>query len=225
MNMRHFVIADIHGHAVALESLLQELSLSHNDRVTFLGDYIDHGPDSRRVIDIIRLLNCHSQCLMGNHESLLLASLHDSEIERHWRRYGGDRTLESFGVAGPQDIPSEYIDWIQSLRAWVEDSDSIFVHAGLNPALAMVAQTEDDLLWIHPTFPIVHVSGKTVYSGHTPRVDPLVSKNHISLDTGITSGGLLSCYCITNGEWVQSDTRGNVSKDAHSLVNKRDGVI
>ena len=77
MNERLFAIGDIHGCAAELETLLQGLSLAAGDTVLFMGDYLDRGPDSARVIDLVLELERRSDvktvCLKGNHEDMCLA--------------------------------------------------------------------------------------------------------------------------------------------------------
>jgi len=51
-----WVISDIHGCYRPLEELLKKLPIKKEHQVVFLGDYIDRGPDSKRVIENIRKL-------------------------------------------------------------------------------------------------------------------------------------------------------------------------
>ena len=51
-------------------------------KLYLLGDYIDRGPDSIGVLDLIFELqnnNFKVKCLKGNHEDMLLKGLHDHE--------------------------------------------------------------------------------------------------------------------------------------------------
>ena len=206
--MRHFVIGDIHGHAQALQSILMHIQPDREDRITFLGDYIDRGPDSRRVLDLILDLSCQVDALAGNHEALLLASLQDPEVERHWLQYGGDTTLSSFGVTKVHDIPEHYIDWIARCPFYVETDTAIFIHASLDPELALDQQNSDQLLWCHNRTPLRHCSNKRIYCGHTPNAVPIITPHWVSLDTGITRGGYLSCLEIGRDILVQADRFG-----------------
>ena len=80
---RYFAIGDIHG---CLDKLLKLLGLIdvdwENDTVVFMGDYIDRGPDSKRVVDyVLELRKKHEQvvCLKGNHEWMFLNYLDHRE--------------------------------------------------------------------------------------------------------------------------------------------------
>src|SRR5436190_4191878 len=99
---RIFAIGDIHGCALTLEKLLlHELQINRHDEIYFLGDYIDRGPRSREVIDLILALqkeNYGVRTLRGNHEQLFIDSEKDFTQFENWLGNGGRRTLESFGI-------------------------------------------------------------------------------------------------------------------------------
>ena len=70
---RTFAIGDIHGEASHLARLLSRLpELTAEDTIVFLGDYLDRGPQSREVIELVRALPAQTVAkvvpLMGNHE-------------------------------------------------------------------------------------------------------------------------------------------------------------
>ena len=99
---RLIAIGDIHGCSDKLTLLLESLSLQKDDRLIFLGDYINRGVDSRGVIKIIVNLKKSGHdviCLMGNHEKLLIDySKHPHEsLIPYLRQMGIDFTLESYG--------------------------------------------------------------------------------------------------------------------------------
>jgi len=69
-----YAVGDIHGRLEKLERLLAALPLQPEDRLVFLGDYVDRGPDSRGVVDRLIRVAAERPCvfLMGNHESMFL---------------------------------------------------------------------------------------------------------------------------------------------------------
>lgn len=73
-NSRILVIGDIHGCATALKTLLNEVQPTPDDLVITLGDYVDRGPASYEVLEI--LIHLYKQGVLvplrGNHEMLLL---------------------------------------------------------------------------------------------------------------------------------------------------------
>lgn len=75
---RLLAIGDIHGHLGPLKELLQQVGPTQEDRIVFLGDYIDRGPDSCGVIDYLLGFQKHypnTIFLRGNHEQVLSDAL------------------------------------------------------------------------------------------------------------------------------------------------------
>lgn len=93
MRNRLIAIGDIHGEVGKLNSLIDKLDLQKQDRVIFLGDYIDRGKHSKEVIERILNLSKEIECvfLKGNHEDMLLKTKitqSQDDIE-HWLLSGG----------------------------------------------------------------------------------------------------------------------------------------
>jgi hypothetical protein len=79
-----WAIGDIHGMFDPLRRLVSEIRLLEEsddpvEKVVFIGDYIDHGPSSREVIDLIRRLDYDTVALMGNHEDMALRYIKNDE--------------------------------------------------------------------------------------------------------------------------------------------------
>src|ERR1700712_1482339 len=119
---RTYAIGDTHGCLSQLQNLIEACEKDAGEgqsRFVFLGDYIDRGPDSRGVLDLLIYLQKWSPdeiiCLLGNHEDMLLAAIADEANEARWLRNGGDQTLLSFRVTRAIDIPDKYQAWLRSL--------------------------------------------------------------------------------------------------------------
>src|SRR5437763_16384652 len=98
---RLYVVSDIHGRADLLETLLRQIDADAErhagaaKRLIYLGDYVDRGPASSAVIDMV--LNdgppgFEVVPLMGNHEEMMLRFIEDIAAGRSWMRNGGDAT-------------------------------------------------------------------------------------------------------------------------------------
>ena len=115
-----YLIGDIHGRADLLQQLFEMIDADQaaagleQPLAVFLGDYIDRGTDSRRVLQSLHAMaqsldadpeaEGEMLCLMGNHERMLLDFLDDPvEAGPRWLRNGGVQTLESFGLDGVTD--------------------------------------------------------------------------------------------------------------------------
>ena len=204
---RQLVIGDIHGQADLLTKLLAFIEpTADNSNLCFLGDYIDRGPDSRRVVETIMALSEQMPIitLCGNHEKMLLDSFDGDEVQTYnFLRNGGFATLESF--EGEEGL-RHYEPFFRSLKLWHETEDFIFVHAGLRPGCALEQQNPHDLLWIREDFQTGQPTwDKTVVAGHTPVRGPSVLPGKILIDTGAAYEekeglGWLTCAELTPGQ-------------------------
>jgi serine/threonine protein phosphatase 1 len=200
---RIYAIGDIHGCADRLEALIARLDIdTRQDRLIFIGDYIDRGPDPGRVVDTILELGKtieHVICLLGNHEQMFLNYYLEHRDAKLFLANGGSSTLASYGFQqSRQDpsfrVPEQHLQFYQSLLPYYETADHIFVHAGLRPSVPLPDQNLDDLLWSRFEFiRSAHDFGKKVVFGHTPFAVPLVESNKIGIDTGAVYGGRLTC--------------------------------
>jgi serine/threonine protein phosphatase 1 len=222
-----YAIGDIHGELGKLERLLDLLSPTSSDRLVFLGDYVDRGPESAGVVSRLIQLGREVSCtfLLGNHESMFLDFL-------GWRgaayfggdaflMNGGDRTLASYGFFGERaqkegfDLPPAHADFYRGLKLVHQQGDYLFVHAGLgprglqsgDPAYALRVSRPEDLLWNRSTADLPHTLGLTVIYGHTPSRDFSVRRNEpfsIGIDTGAVYGGPLSAIRLPDETIVQT---------------------
>ena len=196
----HWVIPDIHGCAKTLRALIEEMiQPSKHDWLYFLGDYIDRGPDTFKVIEYLIDLKKKGSNLIflkGNHEELLENYL--AGIDRsNFLLNGGQQTLESYLKENQQStvaIPEKHLDFYNSLDYYHETEKYIFVHAGLKDKIPLASQNVSDLLWIRKNFiKSKYDFGKQVVFGHTPFRQPLVLPNKIGIDTGAGYGKKLTC--------------------------------
>lgn len=169
-----YVIPDIHGMYNQLELILSRIlplrkTDKHTDRLIFLGDYIDRGELSHKVIDTVLKIKTDAPdqiiTLLGNHELMIQeamkpnASLSDYNM---WMHNGGENTLigylkrEGLNVDSPyciprhcisSHIPAEHKSFFESLQPYYETDDCIFVHGGCDPFVPLNLQKPDVLAW------------------------------------------------------------------------------
>jgi serine/threonine protein phosphatase 1 len=196
-----YIIGDIHGCLDMLQRLMFKIGWNpEQDRLIFLGDYIDRGEDSKGVVDyILDLFKLSNQidCLLGNHEKLLLDFL-EGRDSHNFIINGGNITLESYSIDRAAEttdlIPQEHILFFKSLKLWIELDDYYVVHAGFQPGIELEQQIVEDLVWIRESFIYSNYDfGKKVIFGHTPFLEPLVMDNKIGIDTGAVYGNTLTC--------------------------------
>lgn len=193
---RLLAVGDIHGCLDQLHALLDQVAPAPEDRVVFLGDYIDRGPASAGVIDYLIEFSETSPSsifLRGNHEQMFVEFLDGRDAEMFLIN-GGLKTLDSYRTHGLWPIPSSHRRFFETLRNYYETEDHIFVHAGLRPGIPLAEQESADLLWIRREFITSDYDwGKTVVYGHTPHMEPLLSDSRLGLDTGCVYGRQLTC--------------------------------
>lgn len=199
-----YVIGDVHGCLAPLKRLLDKLEPDlHQDRLLFVGDYIDRGPESRGVVDYILGLKARYPagniiCLKGNHEVMFLDFL-DGKDRPLFMFNGGLSTLESYWGEGWEKepelvLPVGHDRFYQELRPFYETEEYIFVHGGLRPGVPLREQVDEDLYWIREDFiASTEDFGRRVIFGHTPFKQPLILPNKIGIDTGLVYGNFLTC--------------------------------
>jgi serine/threonine protein phosphatase 1 len=224
---RVYAVGDVHGRADLLDRVLFQIDahLSRNpvSRAieVFLGDYVDRGPDSRRVIDLLiaRREKRETICLKGNHETYLLEFLKDPNVFDIWIEYGGLETLLSYGVSPPKKptpgerkqlarsfaklLPKYHLRFLSQLKTSFTCGDFLFVHAGVQPGVPLKQQREEHLLWIRDDFLRADQDfEKYVVHGHTPVKEPDIRPNRVNIHTGAFATGRLTCLMI-EGEELQ----------------------
>lgn len=173
--MRKIAMTDIHGCRRSFEALLDQLALTTSDELYFLGDYIDRGPDSKGVLDIILDLKNKGhkvRCLMGNHEDALLIAAKDRSFFYQWYDgWGGRQTLESFGVHFAASVPVKYMDFFKTLEYTIEVDGYILVHAGLDFRSRNPLAPDVNMLYLRDWYDTIDfgwLGDRIVVHGHTP---------------------------------------------------------
>lgn len=209
MLKRIFAIGDIHGCIDKLENLLEKLPVDWTtDKLIFLGDYVDRGPDPKAVVQLLSELKAmhpySTIFLKGNHESLFLDFLENGTITDAFLKFGGEKTIKSYQIdRESRKIPSKHLDFLINLKTYYILDDFCFVHAGLKPGISIEEQDEDDLLWIRYEFIRSDYDwGKRIIFGHTPFETPLIKPNKIGIDTGAVYGGRLTCLVLPDIDFI-----------------------
>jgi len=216
MNGRIIAIGDIHGCHQEFSELLERLELTKDDRLILVGDLINRGPDSGKVIDLARQFRAIS--LLGNHELRLLTYRKNktpvSEISR-------ETDADTFQKLRFEDWA--YLESMQ-LTYHVEELNTVFVHGGFLPGEPWQRQPAEIVtriqsidsqgrpckraeapdappwadLWSGPPF---------VVYGHTPRPEVYKLKWSVGIDTACVMGGCLTAYILPEKRFVQVKAR------------------
>ena len=217
---RVYIFGDLHGcpdePALMLRHLEEQEGLTEKDLVIFVGDYIDRGPDSRAVLDLMldfRGRFPKTRFLRGNHEDMMLDFLgFGGRLGQAFLYNGGLDTIQSYGIsvfAPPEEmvkaLPPAHFKFLCELESILVVDNFILVHAGLNPLRDLTAQNDGDVFWIRDEFITnVHSFGKTVVFGHTPHQEILLHMPYkIGIDTGLVFGNKLTCIEVKEGKAFQ----------------------
>ena len=215
---RIYAVGDIHGRADLLSEIIARIDddirrrpIAHTIEV-YLGDYVDRGPQSKTVIDLltVRLVANGAVCLRGNHEAVMEGFLQDPTILEYWLPLGGMQTLASYGIELHENetafslhrrfldaFPRAHELFMQCLRNQFSCGDFLFVHAGIRPGVPLDDQDPNDLIWIRDEFLDDTRSHKRfIVHGHTPVPHPEIRRNRINIDTAAWRTGALTCVAI-----------------------------
>lgn len=216
-----YAIGDVHGCydelVAAQERIVADAAGHVGPKVmVLLGDYVDRGPRSAEVIDLLRgepPAGFRRICLAGNHDDLMLRFLEDPATHMNWLKYGGDTTLRSYGLdiahllrtVEPsrlrgivnEGVPQEHVTFLDRLPVALVCGGFLFVHAGMKPGVQLFDQTDHDLMYMREPF-LSEGPGlaATVVHGHTPSQDVTYGANRIGIDTGAYMTGKLSVLRI-----------------------------
>jgi len=200
MSLRTIVIGDIHGCLNEFKALLQKITYNaKHDRLILVGDLISKGPYPFETLQFARELNC--EVVMGNHERAFLLWL---QGRKH--AYSGFKELKQKMLSSID----EWQKWFESLPLYIESSDFIVVHAGLNPQLPLDETDAHLLTTIRHWNGITHTSSthndpawfesysdnKLVIFGHWAKRGLIVKDNIIGLDSGCVYGKKLSAVIL-----------------------------
>lgn len=213
---RTIAIGDIHGCSLALAAIVEAIGPTAEDSIVVLGDFIDHGPDSKGVI--AQLIELEERCrlvtVMGNHEEMMLAAREQVSGTRYWMKFGGEMTMRSYGMRGSWEIvPRDHLCFIRNCRDYLETDSHIFVHAYYRPDLPLEQQSTTVLRWefLDAMRAAPHCSNKRAFVGHTcQKSGEILDLGFlVCIDTNCHGGGWLTAVDVDTGEIWQADRDGN----------------
>lgn len=123
--MAIYAIGDVQGCYEALQRLIEHTRFdSGSDRLWFVGDLVNRGPDSLKVLRYIKSLGDSAVVVLGNHDLFLLAVAENITAMRP------EDTLQAILAAPDRD---ELLGWLRQQRILYREHRFVLVHAGLLP--------------------------------------------------------------------------------------------
>lgn len=214
MNGRTIAIGDIHGCHQEFAELLDRLKPTPADRLILLGDLVNRGPDSGRVIDLA--IQHRALSLLGNHEARLLA----------YRRTGDPARLHEDDMVTYAALQPRHWAYLDTMVLTLESPELnvVFVHGGFLPGIPWRQQAADVVTRIQ----VIDTEGRPrkradapegiawaerwagppfVVYGHTPRPDIFKLKWSVGIDTACCLGGHLTAYILPERRFLQVKAR------------------
>jgi diadenosine tetraphosphatase ApaH/serine/threonine PP2A family protein phosphatase len=214
MTGRLIAIGDIHGCHLELADLIDRLELARDDQLVLLGDLVNRGPDSCKVIDLARAHRAIS--LLGNHELRLLKYRRTGD-----KKYVKEHDLDTFNKLRPQDWA--YLE-AMPLTYEAAELNIVFVHGGFLPNEPWQKQPAEVVTRIQ----VVNSEGRPakrsaapgaplwadlwngppfVIYGHTSRPEIYKLKWSVGIDTACAMGGYLTACVLPEKRFVQVKAR------------------
>jgi serine/threonine protein phosphatase 1 len=228
--MRTLVIGDIHGGLRAVHQILERAKVSPNDKLIFLGDYVDGWSQSPEVIDLlISMKKSHNIiCIRGNHDDLLLEWLKNGTDNPQWHQHGGEATIAAYQTRNTETLKTHII-FLESLEDFhLDEQNRLFIHAGFTnmngvdfeyfPKLFYWDRTlwetalalDKNMKITDVTYPKRFTLYNEIFIGHTPvsrigKTTPVQMANVWNVDTGAAFRGPLTIMDVDSKAYWQSE--------------------
>lgn len=227
---RTLAIGDIHGGLRALIQLMERAEITPDDKLIFLGDYVDGWSDSANVVSYLIELAKQNTCIFmrGNHDDLTHRWLKTGEKNDQWLQHGGQSSIDAYRKFTDEEIEEHITFYDQMMNYYIDKENRLFVHAGFTnlkgPEQEYTATPFywDRTLWELALAVDPHLSPnddlfpkrlklfEEIYIGHTPvvrigKTEPVHAANVWNIDTGAAFKGKLSLVDIDTKEVIQSD--------------------
>ncbi|MEM8866910.1 MAG: metallophosphoesterase [Verrucomicrobiota bacterium] len=211
---RTIAIGDVHGCADEFAELLETLKPKPKDRIIQVGDLINRGPDSHRVLQLAR--DYKVEAILGNHELRILTAHREKSPE----------ILKDYDHDTISQLKKKDWEYLEKLPKFKYDGkqETVFVHGGFLPYHPWASQPVEITTQIQvidkqgraakrsdaPNAPCWADSWKGppfVIYGHTPRPKVYQCNASIGIDTGCVYGGYLTAYILEDESFVQVRAR------------------
>jgi diadenosine tetraphosphatase ApaH/serine/threonine PP2A family protein phosphatase len=208
MNQRTLIVGDIHGCYEELVELLNKVNYDPlGDRLILVGDVINKGPETLKVLELLLSLPC--EMIKGNHE------VGFSRFCRE-QAFSNSTSFGKLKLKLEEDLEF-WLSWIESWPSFIEEDDFLVVHGGIvpgrHPRDTPLSQLVCIRTWdgvgeqlnetFHPPWYDFYIEEKLVVYGHWAAQGLNIRKNTIGIDTGCVWGGSLTVLSLPERQVYQ----------------------
>lgn len=227
---RTIVIGDVHGCYTEAVKLLELCNVTSDDRVIFIGDLVDRGPDSAKCVELAMSYERPGEpaAVLGNHEDVHL-TYRDQE-ERGFVPVVTSKTHEETR----RQLVGTHYNYLRTLPLFIRlpEYNAAVVHAGVFPNRTLEEQKREHLLhaqmicpwygeatmwpgtcphtwkfWTH-----YWTGPERIIFGHSNLDEPLVTDKVVGIDGGVCFGGYLRAVILPTWEIVSVPGLANHGK-------------
>ena len=227
---RTLVIGDIHGGAMALRQVVERVRLEPDDRLIFLGDYVDGWSEARQVIEYLIELDWGYACtfMIGNHDVWCMEWLAGLGGGEDWLAQGGQATVDSYAGADSELKMRHLIFFTRMLPYYEDEHRRLFVHAGFTSIHGPKKEYfSSNFYWDRTLWEMAVVADNRIapgslfypkrfrlydeiFIGHTPTTNydtdtPMHKCNVWNVDTGAAFDGRITVMDSDSKRYWQSD--------------------
>ncbi len=219
--MQRLIVGDIHGCWVELQELLDQAGWSDGDEIIAIGDFVDRGPDSPRVLDFFRT-QPNALALQGNHE------------RKHIRSSRGEvKAALSQRITRQQlgDAYTNALTFFAALPLYLEFPEAHVAHGYWEPGLPIAEQRETVLAgtmggekhlrenYDRPWYEL-YDGDKPIIVGHHDYLrnrQPFVYRDRVfGIDTSCCHGGALTGIILPDFRFVSIPSRADYWREMRS---------
>jgi serine/threonine protein phosphatase 1 len=202
---RDFAAGDLHGCIDLLDEALAMADFEPGcDRLLLVGDLINRGPQSARMVELLQRQGVYS--CRGNHEDMLLKWYAGGEPSEAFLRFAQARNGFGWWADTPKSVRAEVIAAARMLPIAIEVDTECgpvgIVHADVMPDqswdefIGNLERGDNDARY-HATWSRERAGSEAsppvegvfrVFTGHNPIAAPVIRGNLVAIDTGAAFG-------------------------------------
>ncbi len=198
-------IGDVHGCSRELAQLLEKIQEASPQRMVFMGDLVNKGPDPEGVVRMV--LSLPMSCLRGNHENDHLRwAAGQSQPKAESRATKARMTPETYDA---------YLAMAATMPLFLSGDSFVAVHAALEEGVALDRQNPAILtgdITLAPSWIKTIDLGRPLVVGHKRyAADPFVpyirKGRFYGIDTGCVYGGALTALFLPSEKIIRIPAR------------------